>query len=73
MNKINWDSNYTKPYITLIGYSTSTFLYRLTRSISELSGLLIFRDERPLNMKKVEDTISEYCDILEHSILWRIF
>jgi SAM-dependent methyltransferase len=59
--------------ILIIGYPTPTFLYRLTRKISELLSLWIFHDERPLKMDEVADTVKEYCDILEHSILWRIF
>ena len=62
-----------KPGGTLIlGFPTPTFLYRAARKVSELLGMWIFHDERPLKMEEVLNTIEPMGEVLESGILWSI-
>jgi hypothetical protein len=61
-----------KEGILIMSFPTPTFLYRITRKISELLGLWIFHDERPLEIQEVTDTVKQFGDILDQKILWSI-
>ncbi len=58
--------------ILILGFPTPTFLYRAARKVSELLGMWIFHDERPLKMKEVLKTVEPLGDVLETGILWSI-
>lgn len=59
--------------ILILGFPTPTFLYKITRKISELLGLWIFHDERPLKIGEVLDTVDQHGDLLEKKVIWPIF
>ena len=59
--------------ILILGFPTPTFLYKITRKISELLGLWMFHDERPLKISEVLDTVSPFGELLEKKIIWSIF
>jgi putative flippase GtrA len=59
--------------IAIISFPTPTFLYRISRCISELLGLWMFHDERPLTRGEVVNTIKDYGTILSEKIIWPIF
>ena len=59
--------------ILILGFPTPTFLYKITRKISELLGLWIFHDERPLKIAEVLDTVNRHGELLEKKIIWSIF
>jgi len=59
--------------ICLITFPTPTWLYKITRRISELLGLWIFTDERPLTMDEVATEMMKYGTIKHKSITWPIF
>jgi hypothetical protein len=59
--------------LLILGFPTPTFLYRITRKISELLGLWIFHDERPLKVDEVMETVDQHGDLLEKKIIWPIF
>lgn len=59
--------------LLVLGFPTPTFLYRITRKISELLGLWIFHDERPLTVDEVLETVEEHGELLEKKIIWPIF
>ena len=57
----------------ILFFPTPTFLYRATRSLSELLRLWIFHDERPLTAGEVESALLPYGTILHREIIWRNF
>jgi glycosyltransferase involved in cell wall biosynthesis len=59
--------------IAIISFPTPTFLYRITRFLSEAFGLWIFHDERPLTRGEVSDVLKDYGTILYTTIIWPIF
>jgi SAM-dependent methyltransferase len=59
--------------ILILGFPTPTFLYRITRKLSEMLGLWIFHDERPLKTAEVIEGLQERGEILEQKIIWPIF
>lgn len=59
--------------IAIISFPTPTFLYRITRSLSEILGLWIFHDERPLLRDEVAGTLTEAGTVLFEKIIWPIF
>ncbi len=59
--------------LLVLGFPTPTFLYRITRKVSELLGLWIFHDERPLGMEEVLKEVREHGCVLEKKIIWPIF
>jgi hypothetical protein len=54
-------------------FPTPTWLYRVTRRISELLGLWIFHDERPLEAREVLEALDPSAIIKENFIIWPIF
>lgn len=58
--------------IVLISYPTPTFLYRLTRKISEIFHLWRFFDERPLKFDEVNKTASLYGKLISRKMNWKI-
>jgi hypothetical protein len=66
--------NYLKKRgICIITFPTPTWLYKITRKCSELLGLWIFYDERPLKTDEVANEISKHGIIRHQSITWPIF
>lgn len=59
--------------ILILGFPTPTFLYKITRKLSELLGLWIFHDERPLKIDEVLETVNKHGELLEKKIIWPIF
>jgi SAM-dependent methyltransferase len=59
--------------LLVLGFPTPTILYRMTRKLSELLGLWIFHDERPLTVEEVNRTVTENGQLLEQKIIWPIF
>ncbi|MFC2146165.1 SAM-dependent methyltransferase, partial [Acidobacteriota bacterium] len=59
--------------ILILGFPTPTFLYKITRKISELLSLWMFHDERPLKINEVLDTVNKHGELLEKRIIWSIF
>jgi SAM-dependent methyltransferase len=59
--------------ILILGFPTPTFLYKITRKMSELLGLWIFHDERPLAIAEVLDTTGQYGELLDRTVIWPIF
>jgi hypothetical protein len=59
--------------ICIITFPTPTWLYKITRKCSELLGLWIFYDERPLTMHEVLNEVKKYGIIKHESITWPIF
>lgn len=57
--------------ILIITFPTPTLLYKISRKISEILGLWIFYDERPLHVEEVFKTAKVYGDLLYKEILWR--
>ncbi len=58
--------------IVIITFPTPTLLYRVSRALSELLGLWIFHDERPLRMDEVEKTALQYGFTVDSMIVWPI-
>ena len=56
--------------LIIITYPTPTWLYRLSRQISERMGWWIFHDEAPLKLDRVSQLLQSYGQILEHRINW---
>lgn len=56
--------------LVVIVYPTPTWLYRLSRLLSEKMGWWIFHDEIPLKLDRVEQLLRPYGQILEHRIHW---
>lgn len=59
--------------LLILGFPTPTFLYRITKKLSEMLGLWIFYDERPLGMDEVLETVRAHGCVLEKKILWPVF
>jgi cyclopropane fatty-acyl-phospholipid synthase-like methyltransferase len=59
--------------IVLMSFPTPTWLYHCTRFFSELFGLWIFTDERPLHKEEVLDAVALYGHILYVKTIWPIF
>jgi hypothetical protein len=59
--------------LVIISFPTPTFLYRVSRKISELLGLWMFPDERPLTFDEVLRIVSELGEVLDRKIIWPIF
>jgi len=59
--------------ICLITFPTPTWLYKISRRVSEMLGMWIFWDERPLGFAEVEQEVVKYGAILHKSITWSIF
>jgi SAM-dependent methyltransferase len=59
--------------IALITFPTPTWLYRLTRRLSEACRAWIFHDERPLGFDEVERAAAGRGTVLERRIVWSIF
>ena len=59
--------------IVILSFPTPTFLYRMIRKLSELSGLWIFNDERPLGTQEVVKTCLRFGKIVDKRIIWPIF
>ncbi len=57
----------------LITFPTPTWLYRLTRSLSEACRAWIFHDERPLGFDEVDRAAAGCGTVLEKRIVWPIF
>jgi 2-polyprenyl-3-methyl-5-hydroxy-6-metoxy-1,4-benzoquinol methylase len=58
--------------IVILSFPTPTFLYRMTRQLSEWSGLWIFHDERPLEFEEVLKTSLKFGKLVEKKIIWPI-
>jgi hypothetical protein len=59
--------------LVIISFPTPTLLYRISRLLSELLGLWIFHDERPLEMREVLDEVISNGTLLYKGIIWPIF
>ncbi|MCX7049568.1 MAG: glycosyltransferase [Candidatus Sumerlaeota bacterium] len=59
--------------IVIISFPTPTWLYRISRAISEATGMWRFYDERPLRAQDVLPTILEQGQVLYRKINWPIF
>lgn len=59
--------------IVLLTFPTSTWLYHCTRFFSELLGIWIFTDERPLHKSEVLEVMSMHGELLYSKILWSMF
>jgi glycosyltransferase involved in cell wall biosynthesis len=59
--------------IAIISFPTPTLLYRASRFISEVLGLWIFHDERPLKKQEIAEAIRDHGTILHDEIIWPIF
>jgi hypothetical protein len=59
--------------IVIMSFPTPTALYRLTRKASELMGLWIFHDERPLRINEVINMANKYGEVLDQRMIWSIF
>ncbi len=58
--------------IAVISFPTPTFLYRITRFLSELLGLWMFHDERPLREDEVKYALDGLGTIEHNKIIWPI-
>lgn len=59
--------------LLILGFPTPTFLYRITRKISEILGLWMFHDERPITIGEVLETVDGHGCVLEKKIIRAIF
>lgn len=69
--KTHFDS-VKKGGLVLITFPTPTFLYKIARRLSELFGLWIFHDERPLSTQEVDFIAQQFGQKLHSSINWPI-
>ncbi len=58
--------------IVILTFPTPTFLYRMSRAVSEFLGLWIFHDERPLRREEVEQTTMRRVPTLYSTVVWPI-
>lgn len=58
--------------ILILSFPTPTPLYRLTRFMSEILGMWIFHDERPLTREEVIHGMAGYGTVLHEKIVWPI-
>ncbi len=61
-----------KDGIVIISVPTPTFLYKITRKISEILNLWIFHDEKPITVKDAKDIINQFGRIMNYKILWGV-
>jgi len=59
--------------VAILAFPTPTWLYRISRLISESLGMWIFHDERPLRLEEVAPTIEQHGNIIFTKINWPIF
>jgi len=59
--------------IAIISYPTPTILYKITRFLSEVAGMWIFHDERPIRKKEVLAISRRYSRLINEKIIWSIF
>jgi hypothetical protein len=59
--------------VLIMSFPTPTFIYKTTRRISELLGLWIFHDERPLQTEEVINTLKKHGCLLDQRIVRSIF
>lgn len=59
--------------IALISFPTPTFLYKISRAVSELLGMWIFHDERPLKKEEVFPVVDSNAYLQQWQIIWPIF
>ncbi len=59
--------------IAVISFPTPTFLYNITRFLSESLGLWIFHDEKPLKKNEVVEILPEKIKVIDSKLLWPIF
>jgi SAM-dependent methyltransferase len=59
--------------ICIITFPTPTWLYKLTRKLSEMAGMWIFHDERPLLPEEVLDEIEKHGKVMHNRIIWPVF
>ncbi len=58
--------------ICILSFPTPTLLYRIARRASEISGMWIFHDERPLEHREVFPTVCQFGAVLDKTIIWPI-
>jgi len=58
--------------IVIITFPTPTILYKMTRRVSELMGMWIFHDERPIRMDEAQKRIKKFGNIFYMKINWPI-
>lgn len=58
--------------IAILSFPTPTFLYRISRVISETLGLWIFHDERPVTEEEISNILKDHGKILHSQIIWPI-
>lgn len=58
--------------VAIISFPTPTFLYRISRFLSETLGLWIFHDERPITEEEISSAVKDYGTILYSKIIWPI-
>ena len=59
--------------VVVMTFPTPTFLYKITRALSEILGLWIFHDERPLQFPEVLTESKVHGGLLHGEIIWPIF
>jgi SAM-dependent methyltransferase len=57
--------------VAVITFPTPTFLYRISRGISEFAGKRIFHDERPLQMPEIRAAIEGAGILLDERLIWQ--
>jgi SAM-dependent methyltransferase len=57
--------------VAVITFPTPTFLYRISRGISEFAGKWIFHDERPLRMPEIRAAIEGAGILLDERLIWQ--
>lgn len=58
--------------ISVMTFPTPTWLYKISRRLSEQTGSWIFHDERPLAIKEVALIAQEHGTVLNSKIVWPI-
>jgi SAM-dependent methyltransferase len=58
--------------IAIISFPTPTLLYKTVRLLSELLGMWIFYDERPITLDEVMDSAVKYGAILDTTVIYPI-
>jgi putative flippase GtrA/SAM-dependent methyltransferase len=59
--------------IAILSFPTPSFLYWGTRFVSEMLGMWIFHDERPLKMGELLEDVKGVGTIIHHEMNWAIF
>jgi len=57
--------------VAVITFPMPTFLYRLSRGVSEAAGKWIFHDERPLRMREIRAAIEGTGILLDERRIWQ--